>query len=193
MSTIWLLQQHKTVHYMWDKISIHLNWYIVTRSEMCKWHMCFLWLSNLRWYQFTLVSYACVLDFKCGVGIWDTLLESVCIWEQDQWLILCVHHLPPSALLLDLLDFLYHASNVTPPPRQPLSHPQRQPKRAHTHIHTHTCTHTHKEPWTPSSLNNSFFNICPEAALLPFVHSLSPKACHPALIKQKMVINISFC
>lgn len=46
---------------------------------------------------------------------------------------------------------------------------------------------------TVSSLNNSFFNICPEAVLLPFVHSLSPKACHPALIKQKMVINISFC
>lgn len=28
----------------------------------------------------------------------------------------------------------------------------------------------------PSALNNSFFNICPEAALLPFVHSMSPKA-----------------
>lgn len=35
-------------------------------------------------------------------------------------------------------------------------------------------------------------NISPEA-MLPFLQSLYPSACHPTLIKQKMVINISFC
>lgn len=64
-------------------------------------------------------------------------------------------------------------------------------------LSSHPQTHRHARILSTdrmaSSLNNSFFNICPEAALLPFVHLLSPKACHPALIKQKMVINISLC
>lgn len=72
------------------------------------------------------------------------------------------------------------------PPPSPPTHPIPP-------TDTHKDMHTEPPDRMPSSLNNSFFNICPEAALLPFVHSLYPKACHPALIKQKMVINISFC